>query len=234
MTAAAVVRGASLIADMPAEERPRERLLRNGAKVLSDAELLAVLLRGGRPGASVLDVARELLAASGGLAGLSAASPRSLRRNGVAGVKVSTVLAAVELACRMAQAGIPDRAPLSNSAKVARYLALRYGQLDQEVLGGLYVNARHHLLGERELYRGTLHRASVEPRAILREALLCGAAGVVLFHNHPSGDPSPSREDLAFTRRVARAGEVLGVELVDHLVVAEGGAYVSLKDRGGW
>lgn len=230
----AAVRSASLIADLPPEERPRERLLRNGAQVLSDAELLAVLLRGGRPGASVLDVARELLAASGGLAGLSTASPRSLRRNGVAGVKVATLLAAVEVACRIAQAGVPNREPLSKPANVARYVALRYGRLDQEVLGALYVDARHRLMAERELYRGTLHRASVEPRAILREALLCGAAGVVLWHTHPSGDPSPSREDLAFTRRMDRAGELLGVALVDHMVIGDGGRFVSLKERGGW
>jgi DNA repair protein RadC len=144
------------------------------------------------------------------------------------------VLAAVEIACRIAQAGVPDREPLSKPANVARYLALRYGLLDQEVLGALYVNARHQLTAERELYRGTLSRASVEPRAILREALLSGAAGVVLWHTHPSGDPSPSREDLAFTRRMDRAGEVVGVELVDHLVIGEGGRFVSLKDRGGW
>jgi DNA repair protein RadC len=101
-------------------------------------------------------------------------------------------------------------------------------------MGALYVNARHRLIGERELYRGTLHRASVEPRGILREGLLIGAAGVVMWHSHPSGDPAPSREDLLFTRRMHRAGEVVGVELIDHLIVAAGGAWVSVKERGGW
>ncbi len=231
---AAVVRSASLIADLPPEERPRERLLRNGARVLSDAELVAVLLRGGRPGASVLEVAREMLGRAGGIPGLSTASPRSLRRSGVGRVKLATVLAAVEIGCRMAQAGVPDREPLSQPAAIARYVGLRYGVLDQEVLGGLYVDARRRLMGERELYRGTLDRAAVEPRAVLREALLSGAAGVILFHTHPSGDPSPSREDLAFTRRMERAGEVVGVQMVDHLVIGEGGRFVSLKERGGW
>jgi DNA repair protein RadC len=102
------------------------------------------------------------------------------------------------------------------------------------VLGALYVNARHDLLEERELYRGTQHRASVEPREILRYGLLCGAAGVVMFHTHPSGDPAPSREDIAFTRRMARAGEIVGVEMVDHMIVGAGGAFVSLRERGGW
>ncbi len=91
------------------------------------------------------------------------------------------------------------------------------------MLGALYVCARHRLLAERELFRGTIHRTAVEPRAVLREGLLSGAAAVVLFHTHPSGDPAPSREDLLFTRRMARVGEVVGIHLVDHLVVGAGG-----------
>jgi DNA repair protein RadC len=101
-------------------------------------------------------------------------------------------------------------------------------------MGALYCDARHRLIGERELFRGTLHRAAVEPREVLRAALEIGAAALVLFHVHPSGDPAPSREGLLFTRRMARAGEVIGVHLVDHLVVGTGGAWVSLRERGGW
>ena len=216
------------------EERPRERLLKNGAQVLSDAELLAVLLKNGRPGASVLDLARELLRESGGLAGLTAGNALSLRRRGVGPVKLACLLAAVELACRLAQARIPDREPLNRPASIARYVALRYGARDQEVMGALFVDIRNRLLGEREMYRGTLNRAAVEPREILKEGLLRGAAGVVLFHNHPSGDPSPSGEDVLFTRRMAEAGEVVGVRLVDHLVIGAGGAWCSLRDRGAW
>jgi len=224
----------SLIAEIPHDERPRERLLRNGPQSLSDAELVAILLKGGRPGASVLDLSRELLFQAGGLRGLANACTKSLRRSGVGEVKIATLLAAVEIACRMAAAAVPAREPLSRPAEVCRYLDLRYGRSGQEVMGALYVCARHRLIGERELYRGTLHRAAVEPRAVLREGLLLGAAGLVLFHTHPSGDPAPSREDLLFTRRMARAGEVVGIEMVDHLVVGVGGAWVSVKERGGW
>jgi DNA repair protein RadC len=224
----------SLIAEIPHDERPRERLLRNGPQALSDAELIAILLKGGRKGASVLDLSRELLFQAGGLRGLANACTKSLRRNGVGEVKIATLLATIEIACRMAAANVPAREPLSKPAEVSRYIDLRYGRSGQEVMGALYVCARHRLIGERELYRGTLHRASVEPRAILREGLLIGAAGLVMFHTHPSGDPAPSREDLLFTRRMHRAGEVVGIELVDHLVVGAGGAWVSVKERGGW
>jgi len=220
---------------MPAElEPPRARLLRAGAQSLSDAELLAVLLRGGRPGACALDVARELLFKVGGLPGLAGGNLQRLRSNGIGQAKVAAVLAAAEIACRMAAAEVPERQPLSRPAEVARYLDLRYGHTGQEVMGALYCNARHRLIGERELFRGTLHRASVEPREVLRAALEIGAAALVLFHTHPSGDPAPSREDVLFTRRMDRAGEVVGVHMVDHLVVGCGGRWVSLRERGSW
>jgi DNA repair protein RadC len=223
-----------MIAEAAPDARPRERLLAGGAQVLSDAELLAVVLRNGRAGATALDVARELLVKAGGLTGLAGASVQRLRSNGVGRAKVAAVLAVAEIACRMAAAAVPERQPLSRPAQVARYLDLRYGHIGQEVMGALYCDARHRLIGERELYRGTLHRAAVEPREVLKEGLLRGAAALVLFHTHPSGDPAPSREDLLFTRRMARAGEVVGVELVDHLVVGAGGRWVSLRERGGW
>jgi len=229
----AVVR-AEMIRELPREERPRERLLARGCEALSDAELLAVLLRTGRPGTSALSFARRLLEEAGGLIGLAGSDPRSLRRPGLGPAKAASVLAAIEVGRRLARSELPQRQPLSRPAQVARYLDLRYGHLGQEVMGALYCDARHRLLSERELFRGTLHRAAVEPREVLKEGLLRGAAAVVLFHTHPSGDPAPSREDLLFTRRMARAGEVIGLHLVDHLVVGRGGAWVSLRERGGW
>jgi DNA repair protein RadC len=162
----------SLITEIPNDERPRERLLRNGPQSLSDAELVAVLLKGGRKGASVLDLSRELLFQAGGLRGLANSCAKSLRRSGVGEVKIATLLATIEIACRMAAAHVPVQEPLSRPAEVCRYLDLRYGRSGQEVMGALYVNARHRLIGESELSRGTLHRASVEPRGVLREGLL--------------------------------------------------------------
>lgn len=225
---------AQVVREMPKEERPRERLLRHGSHVLSDAELLAVLLRTGRPGTSVLDLAREILEGSGGLLGLLGASPESLQAKGLGPAKVAGLLAAVEIGRRLARAQFSDRQPLSRPSQVASYLALRYRLRDQEVMGALFLDSRNRLMGEREIFRGTLNRAAAEPREILKEGLLRGAAGIVLFHTHPSGDPSPSAEDLLFTRRMADAGEVVGIRLVDHLILGSGGRWVSLRERGAW
>lgn len=214
------------------DERPRDRLLRFGPRALTDAELLGVLICPDRSsGAAMLDAARTLLRENGGLAGLIGAHSATLRRHGIGAVKLTVLLAAVELASRLAQSQVPERDPLTRPEEVARYLSLRYAQRDQEVVGALYLDRRNRLLSERELFRGTLSRAAVEPREILKEALLRGAAGVVLFHTHPSGDPSPSIEDLLVTRRLSDAGELVGVRLVDHLVLGSPSRWASLMQQ---
>jgi DNA repair protein RadC len=222
----------SLLRELPPDERPRERLLQNGSSALSDAELLAVLLRTGRRGQSVLDLARDLLESSQGLNGLLGTGPLLLKKAGLGPAKVAAVLAAVELARRFTKARMADRALLQDPQSVASYLELRYSLKGQEVMGALYLDTRNRLIGEKELYRGTLSRAAVEPRAILKEGLLRDAAGVVLFHTHPSGDPSPSTEDLGFTRRMVDASELVGLHLIDHLVLGAGGAWTSLRRQG--
>lgn len=225
-----------LIRDLPQGERPRERLLEHGGRSLSDSELLAVLLRTGRRGVSALQLALDLLRENGGLAGLLTATPHSLRRNGIGPAKAAALLAAVEIGRRLAKEQLMDREPLSRPVDVARYLALRYHTCDQEVMGALFLDARSRLLGEREIFRGTMSRISVEPREILRECLQRGASSVYLFHTHPSGDPSPSSEDILFTRRMAEAAEIVGLRLVDHVVLGSQGRWVSLKERakGAW
>ena len=223
-----------LVRDLPDDERPRERLLRKGGGALADAELIAVLLRTGRPGLSALGLARELLHQRGGLVGLLGSGPALLRLSGLGPAKIAALLSALELARRLARADLPDRDPLGHPQAVATYLSLRYSLKAQEVMGALYLDTRNRLLAETELFRGTLNRAAVEPRAILKRGLIRDAAGFVLFHTHPSGDPSPSAEDLAFTRRMAEAGELVGVRLVDHLILGGGGRWVSLRQRGAW
>jgi len=220
------------VRDLPLEERPRERLLRRGAKSLSDSELVAILLRTGRRGASALEAGRELLSSCGGLPGLASSDLRAVDQRGLGPAKMATLLAAVEIGLRVARAELPIRAPLSEPDAVARYLSLRYGRPDQEIMGALFLDSRHRLLGESEHFRGTLSRASVEPRPILKEGLLQGAAALLLFHTHPSGDPSPSAEDLAFTRRMSKAGEVIGIRLLDHLILGSGSRWLSLRQRG--
>jgi len=145
--------------------------------------------------------------------------------------KAATVLAAVELARRLARAQLPERRPLGSVAALARYLNLRYARLDQEAMGAIYVDVRGRIISEREHFVGGLDRTSVEPRAVLKEALRLGATAVAIFHNHPSGDPEPSPEDIAFTRRLSRAAAAVGIDLVDHLVLAGGRRWVSLRER---
>lgn len=226
--------GPPLVRELPAKERPRERLLTHGGRALTDVELLAVLLRSGRRGVSALTLAHEILVSVGGLAGLLGIDPRSLGCSGLGPAKRSSIFAAVEIARRLARAELPEREPMSRPEAVARYLTLRYRRADQEVMGALYLDSRHHLVAEEEIYRGTLNRAAVEPRALLKQALLAGAASLVIFHTHPSGDPSPSAEDLAFTRRMADASEIVGLRLVDHLILGVGDRWVSLAERGAW
>jgi DNA repair protein RadC len=202
--------------------------------VLSDAELLGVLLAGGHVQEESTGLAQALLGALGGLSSLPGASGAMLRHGGLHDAQAAALLTACELASRLARQQIPRRRPLAQLDRLALYLMLRYQQRDQEVMGALFLDIRHGLLGDQEIFRGTLCRAEVEPREILKECLLRGAAGVVVFHTHPSGDPTPSDADLQFTRRMAYAATLVGVELVDHLVLGAIGFWVSLKERGGW
>ena len=221
----------SRLADMPEEERPRERLERLGAAALSDAELLAILLRTGRRGESALQRAQEVLGRAEGAQRLAALSLAQLVKvHGLGRVQSITVAAALELSRRVASKG-EEKGRFSEPARVKSYLQGKYAHLTQERTGALYVDARNRLLRDVECYRGTLDRALVEPREILKGAILEDAAGVILYHNHPSGDPSPSPEDLDFTRRLKRAAEHVGVRLLDHVIVGREGS-LSFKESG--
>lgn len=222
----------SRIRELPSDERPRERLLRHGSATLSDGELIAILLRTGHRGQSAIEIAHDLLESRQGLLGLMTAEFGALKRKGLGEAKAATLLAALELGTRVARAELPERQTLSRPAAAARYLALRYARREQEVMGALYLDTRHRLLRERELFIGTLNRTAVEPRPILKDALLLSAAGFILFHTHPSGDPAPSAEDTAFTRRLAAGAELLGVSLLDHLILGTSQRWVSLRERG--
>lgn len=171
---------------------------------------------------------------TGGLSGLASVSGNLQRQPGIGPAKAATILAAVELARRLARGEVADRRLLDAPASVVGYLRLRYDRAEQEVMGGLFLDVRQRLIAERELFRGTLTRTAVEPRIVLKEALWCRASAVVLFHTHPSGDPTPSAEDLSFTRQVSAAGKILGIELVDHLILGDSSRWVSLRCRGGW
>jgi DNA repair protein RadC len=226
-------RRAFRISDLPSEERPRERLLRLGPAALSNEELLALLLRTGVPGESALDRARRLLASHGGLSGLAGTAPSELvSERGIGPTRAGAIAAALEIARRLPAQTLSGRDLLNEPRLVKEYLRQAQADDAQERTGALYLNARNRLLkNDPDIYRGTLDRAVVEPREILRRALLGKAAAVILYHNHPSGDPTPSREDREFTRRFAAAAEAVGVRLLDHVVVGREGC-VSFREAG--
>ena len=225
--------GPAALKALPTEQRPRERLLRDGGGAgLSDAELIAVLLRSGKPGQSAVAMADELLTEHGGLAALAHTTLERLLRPYLKHAKAATLLAGLELARRLARAQLDGDQLLDHPTLLADYLRLRFGRVGQEVMGVLYLDLGHRLLRETEIYRGTLTTAAVEPRTILREGLITGAAAMVVFHTHPDGDPAPSRADIDFTERLNQAGEVIGIRLLDHMILGRQGRWVSLRQRG--
>ncbi len=228
--ASALAVSARSVRDLPPEERPRERMARLGPAALSSRELLATLLGTGAAGASVLDLAEHLLGS--GLRSLAARSLAELEGvRGLGRAKAVRVLAALELGARLASDGGASAPELPSPEEAARYLLPRYSARPVETFGLLALDARHRLRREAVVSVGCLTASLVHPREVFQEAVVSRAAALVLFHNHPSGDPEPSAEDLALTRRLAAAGSLMGIEVLDHLVLGAG-RFVSLKDRG--
>lgn len=213
-------------------ETPVQRLLTRGPECLTDREILAILLDQG--GDTEVELASAVLSDSRSLASLSLVAEPQARYADLGEGRAAVLLAAVEFGRRLAKARLPKRDLLSHPEAVAAYLHLRYGREDQEVAGALYLDVRNRLISDSEIFRGTLCRASVEPRQILKQGLLKGAARFIFFHTHPSGDPTPSAEDWAFTRRMTEAGDVLGIGLLDHLIIGHGGRWTSLRRRLSW
>jgi DNA repair protein RadC len=216
--------------DLPRDERPRERLARLGAEALSSRELVSVLLGTGTRGASALEVADQLLGS-----GLHTLASRSLRElegaRGLGRAKASRLLAALELGARLASDPGGEAPALDSPEAAGRYLLPRYAARPVETFGLLALDVRHRLRREAVVSVGCLTASLVHPREVFQEAVVSRAAALVLFHNHPSGDPEPSAEDLSLTRRLAAAGTLMGIEVLDHLVLGAG-RFVSLKDRG--
>ncbi|MBI3932500.1 MAG: DNA repair protein RadC [Acidobacteria bacterium] len=222
--------GPRRVQDLPPEERPRERLARRGAAALSNRELIALLLGTGRRGASALDVAEGLLLS--GLRGLAGRSLGELEAElGLGRAKAARVLAALELGARVASEGRGPAPVFRAPEESARYLLPRYGARPVETFGLLALDVRHRLKHEAVVSVGCLTSSLVHPREVFQEAIVARAAALVLFHNHPSGDPEPSAEDVALTRRLAAAGALMGIEVLDHLILGAG-RFVSLKQRG--
>jgi DNA repair protein RadC len=221
------------IKDWPSDERPRERLRRHGAAALSDAELLAIFLRVGIKGSSAVDLARALLQRfDGNLASLASATPDQLAAlPGIGPAKASQLAAALELARRSLHAGMTQRDTMGSPGLVRDWLRLKLAHLAHEVFGALWLDAQNRLIAYEELFRGTLTQTSVYPREVVKHALSCNAAAVILAHNHPSGVGEPSLADQALTRALQQALALVDVKLLDHFVIA-GNEAVSLAERG--
>lgn len=215
-----------------AHDRPRERLDRIGPAGLSDHELLAVVLGHGHAGRSALDLAHMVLDQAGGLHGLVRASADELRRiAGIGAARAAQVLASLELGRRSLARAPRARLQIGCPRDVATYLMPQFGSCAVEQFGVVLLDVKHRVLKTRLLSTGSLDASVVHPREVFRAAVLGGAAAVVLFHNHPSGDPTPSREDIELTRRLLAAGDLMGIAVLDHVILADT-RYVSLRETG--
>jgi len=222
------------IKDWPENERPREKLLRFGANTLSEAELLALILRTGDAvsGNSALDLARQLLHQFGSLRGLGQASSGDLCKiRGIGPAKAAELLAVFQLARRFASAPLQPGARFSSSAEVFHHYHEIVREARQESFYTLLLDSKNRVIREVHISQGSLNASIVHPREVFAPAVRESAAAILLVHNHPSGDPTPSREDIEITTRLRQAGELMGVRVLDHIIIGSG-TYVSFADRG--
>jgi DNA repair protein RadC len=220
------------IHDMRAADRPRERLLESGPQSLSDSELLAVLVRvGGRSGNAV-ELGRRLLVECGGLHGLGTKTLEEICALADFGkAKATAIIAAIELGRRIASLSPKDHPILSSPESAAKLIQYEMSNLEQEHLRSLMVDTRNRLIKIKDVYCGSLNLSVVRVCEVFREAIRCNAAGILIAHNHPSGDPSPSAEDIHITSEFVRAGNLLDIKVLDHIIIGRG-SFCSLRERG--
>ena len=221
-----------MVREMPRNERPREKMLQEGAKALSNAELLAILLRTGSKAESVTHLAERVLAqyAQDGLHSLGDMPPRLLAGvKGIGAVKAVTVAAAIELGKRVFSRPL-ERTVIRSPQDVINNLAeLQY--LHQEEFRVIFLNTKNDIVAKRMISRGTINSAVLGPREVFHRAVKLMAAAIILVHNHPSGDPNPSREDIELTRNMVQARNIMGIAVLDHVIIGNS-SYVSFKDKG--
>ena len=220
------------ILDLPPCERPRERLREHGPRYLNNAELVAILLRSGVAGENAINVAMRILAEFGGLPGLARAGYAELcGLHGLNHAKSSEIMAALELGRRIASLAPEERARISCPQDAASLLTAEMEPLVQENLVVLLLNTRNQVVARRTIYIGTVNSSAVRPAEVIRPAIRENAPSIIVAHNHPSGDPTPSPEDISVTRDLAAAGNLMDIELLDHLIIGHGGRFTSLKEK---
>ncbi len=219
------------IRELPNEARPRERLISEGASALSPGELLAIILRVGGQGENAIAMANRLLAHFGGMAGLARANVEELCAvHGMGEAKATQIKAALELGRRMHLASPDERTCISSPRQVADLVMMEMGLLEQEELRIVLLDTKNNIIKIVRLYLGSLNMAMVRVGEVFKEALRVSAASVILIHNHPSGDPTPSSEDISLTESVVQAGDLLNIDVLDHLIIGRN-RFTSLKER---
>ena len=220
------------IMDLAETDRPRERLAKYGPQSLSNAELLAILLRVGMAGENVIQLSQRLLADFQGLRGLHQATFDDVcRKKGIGPAKAAQILAAIELGRRIRLETVEEKAAIHSPADAAALVEYEMSALQQEHLWVINLDTRNRLINIERIYQGSLNSSTVRVGELFRGAIQKNAAGVIVVHNHPSGDPAPSPEDVNLTRSVVQAGKLLDIEVLDHLVIGRG-RFLSLKERG--
>jgi DNA repair protein RadC len=218
--------------DVAVHDRPREKLERLGAASLGDNELLAIVLGSGSRALDALSVANQVLQRVGGLHGLTRSAVTDLRQvSGIGRARATQILAAVELGRRSCVRGAAERPRLSTPRQLAAHLLPQYGAGSVEQFGVVMLDTKHRVIRTKVISIGSLDTAVVHPREVFREAASASASAIVLFHNHPSGDPTPSADDLALTTRMVNAGDIMGIDVLDHLILADQ-RYFSLVESG--
>lgn len=220
------------IKDICREDRPRERLASVGPGSLSNAELIGILLGSGMPGVNAVQLGQRLLSALSGLDELHHCSIQEMQKvRGIGRAKAIQIKAAIELGRRMASRNPIDKPQIQSPDDAAEYLQFEMGVLEQEHLRTMLLDTRNRILKITEVYRGTLNSSHIRVGEVFREAVRIGAAAMIVAHNHPSGDPTPSPEDIAVTKVLVEAGRLLDIELLDHLIIGRN-CFLSLKARG--
>ncbi len=217
--------------DLPAHERPRERLISHGPESLSNTELLCILIGSGTKDESVMNLSARILS-SYGFEGLSDAGPRQLKSiHGISDAKACSILASIELGKRLATGKAPGLRRIDGPEDVAKLFMPRMGRLRKEFFRGLYLDCKKRVIKDEIISVGGLNSNSVHPREVFGPAIRESAAALILIHNHPSGDPSPSKEDIKTTGLISDAAQMLGIELLDHMVIGRS-TYVSFREEG--
>lgn len=220
------------IKDIPVEDRPRERLIKYGAEVLSNSELLAILIRVGTKNESAINIAQGMISTKEGLQFVSTSTVQELSAiKGIGPAKASQIKAAIELGRRLRNSRADHKIKINKPQDAIEILMEDMRYLKKEHLRVIFLNTKNFIIEVKDLSIGSLNSSVVHPREIFSEAIRKSSSSIIVCHNHPSGDPTPSQEDINITRRLNEVGKLIGIDLLDHLIIGDGN-YISLKEKG--